>query len=131
MSSPGLAPPGETVEEPPPDRSTIRLWVHLLVGPVLWITHFMAVYLFADAACVARTSDELPVPGSSAIVPIVIVATVLAALLTAAATAWNVRTARSATGDAAVMAWAGSLLAALSVIAILAVGLPAAALDPC
>jgi hypothetical protein len=131
MSSPGLAPPGQTVEEPPRARSTIRLWVQLLVGPVLWISHFMVVYLFAEAACVARESDALPVPGSSSIVPVVVVATVVAAALTAAATAWTLRTARRSRGDAAAMAWAGTLLAAMSVVAILAVGLPAAALDPC
>lgn len=131
MSSPGLAPPGEKVEEPPRARSTIRLWVQLLIGPVLWISHFMAVYLFAEAACVARESDELPVPGSGAIGPVVVVVTVIAAMITAAAAAWTLRAAKRSHGDAAVMAWAGTLLAAMSVVAILAVGLPAAALDPC
>lgn len=131
MSSPGLAPPGENVEERPRDRSTIRLWVHLLAGPVLWISHFMVVYLFAEAACVARASDALPVPGSGSIAPVVVVATVVAAVLTAAATSWSLRTARGSRGDAAAMAWAGTLLGAMSVVAILAVGLPAIALDPC
>ena len=131
MSSPGLAPPGENVEEPPRARSTIRLWVHLLIGPVLWISHFMVVYLFAEAACVARESDALPVPGSSSIGPVVVIATVVGAALAVAATGWTLRTAKRSQGDASAMAWAGTLLAAMSVIAILAVGLPAAALDPC
>lgn len=131
MSSPGITPIGEKVEEPPRARSTIRVWLQLVIGPVLWISHFMAVYLFAEAACVARESEELPVPGSGAIGPVVVVVTVVAALLTVAAAAWAVRSAKRSHGDAAVMAWTGTLLAGMSVVAILAVGVPAAALDPC
>lgn len=111
------------VEEIPTDRSTIRLWVLLLAGPVLWISHFMAVYLYAEAACVGGPSH--------AIVPVVVIATIVAAVVTTWTTWLSWRAARRGEGDEAIMGWAGTLLGALSVLAILMVGLPALAVEVC
>ncbi|HEU5084965.1 MAG TPA: hypothetical protein VFU14_16610 [Acidimicrobiales bacterium] len=118
-------------EEPPDNPSTIRLWVLLLAGPVLWIGHFMVVYLFAEAACAARESDDIPFFGTGAIVTIVVASTLVAAGLTALATVAAWRGTRGREADATAMGWAGVLLGALSIVAILAVGLPALAIDPC
>lgn len=118
-------------EQPPDNPSTIRLWVLLLAGPVLWIVHFMAVYLFAEAACAARESNDIAFFGTGAIVPIVVASTLVAAGVTGAAMLASWRGTRGRTEDATAMGWAGVLLGALSLVAILAVGLPALAVDPC
>lgn len=120
------------VDAPPHQRSTVRDWALLLVGPVLWITHFGIVYLFAEAACAAREAgDAFRLPGTGAISPVIVVSTVVLAAVTAAATVVSWRTIGPAGGDREVMARGGALLGVLSVIAILAVGLPAIWLDPC
>lgn len=131
MSSPTAGSDERPVEEVPQEPSTIRAWALLLVGPVLWILHFMAVYLFSEAACVARESADLPVPGADALVPVVVAATVVAAAITAWATKQSWRAAHRRGGDEAALGWAGALLGALSVVAILAVGLPALAVTSC
>lgn len=132
MSSPGIAPEGELVEEPPRQRSTIRLWAHLLAGPVLWSVHFGVVYFFSEAACAAREHPQrVPFIGEGVLVPVVVVSTLVLGALLAAST-WAVwRVARRSEGDQAVMAWGGVLLGALFLYAIVAVGLPALGLDPC
>lgn len=132
MSAPGLAPDGQLVEEPPEQRSTIRLWAHLLAGPVLWSLHFGVVYFFSEAACVAREHpDRVPFVGEGVLVPIVVTSTVVLGAVLAVST-WAVwRVARRRDGDQAVMAWGGVLLGALFLYAILAVGLPVLGLDPC
>ena len=33
------------------DRQARRMWLVLLGGPLLWISHFMFVYLVAEAGC--------------------------------------------------------------------------------
>lgn len=131
MTVPSAASSDRPVEEIPQQRSTVRDWALLLAGPVLWITHFMAVYLYSEAACVARESDALPVPGADALVPVVVAATVVAAFITVWATLLSWRAAHRREGDEAALGWAGALLGALSVVAILAVGLPALAVTPC
>lgn len=120
-----------TAEEPPDSPSTIRVWALLLAGPVLWISHFMVVYLFAEAACAARESDDLPFFGTGAIAASVVGSTIVAAGLTAAATLASWRGARRGGEDAWTLGLAGVLLGVLSIIAILAVGLPALAVEPC
>lgn len=131
MSAPGLAPDGQRIEEPPEDRSSIRLWALLLAGPLLWTLHFGVVYFFAEAACAAREHEEIPLVGSGAIVPVVVGATVILGLAGAAATAASWRVGRRSRGDEAVMAWGGVLLGFTFTVAILAVGIPAVGLDPC
>ncbi len=130
MSTTDPASP-QIAEVPPNSPSTIRLWVLLLAGPVLWIGHFIVVYLFAETACAARASDDIPFPGTGAIVPVVVVSTLVAAGFTGLATLASWRGTRGRAEDATAMGWAGVLLGALSVLAILAVGLPALAIDPC
>ena len=130
MSTADPASP-QIAEEPPDNPSTIRLWVLLLAGPVLWIGHFMVVYLFAEAACAARDSDDIAFPGTGAIVAVIVASTLVAAGLTGLATLAAWRGTRGRAEDATSMGWAGVLLGALSIVAILAVGLPALAIDPC
>lgn len=120
------------VDAPPHQRSTLRDWALLLAGPVLWITHFGIVYLFAEAACAAREAgDAFQLPGTGAISPVIVVSTVVLAVVTAAATAVSWRTIGTSDGDRESMARGGALLGALSVVAIVSVGLPAIWLDPC
>ena len=107
-------------------------WVVLLAGPVIWATHFMVVYLVAEAGCTG-TGDGLerldpPVP---AVVTGVATVLAVAACLAIGVWAWN-RTAGRPAGEAATdpaaterhqsLAKVGGLLAGLSAIAILFVG---------
>ena len=129
--SPGIGAQERHVEQPPTDRSTILLWVLLLAGPVLWFSHFMVVYLVAEAVCAAAENGEPWFPGEGVLTAVIVVTTVVFAVACAAAglAAW--RRARGDDTDLAVFSWAGALLAAGSLIAVLAVGLPALALGPC
>jgi uncharacterized membrane protein len=121
----------QLVEQPPSDRSSIRLWAVLLAGPVIWINHFMVVYLLAEAACAAVDSEDMWFIGSDALVAVTIAATVVAAAACVFAGWWTRRHATGAEGDESILAWAGVLLAIGSLVAVLAVGLPAAVLGPC
>ena len=96
----------------------------LLAGPVLWISHFFAVYLFTEAVCPADNSVRV----------VTLVATVLTLGLIAL---MGLRTRRqlnaTSTDD---LDWrpiylVGLGLAALSFVATLMVGIPAVFLDPC
>jgi hypothetical protein len=66
------------------DRRARRTWVVFLAGPVIWFSHFMLVYLVAEAGCTGdgRGLDVFDPP-----VPVVwtLVATVVAVGLCAAA----------------------------------------------
>ncbi|MDP9021818.1 MAG: hypothetical protein M3N57_03790 [Actinomycetota bacterium] len=148
----GTAPPHGT---PVPvdlsaDRAVRLTWAVFITGPIVWITHFMVVYLVAEAGCTGggeglRIFDP-PVP-----VLTTLVATVIAVALCVAATVWAYREWRAsedqlaAAPDAATelsgefdddrrrgsLAFAGFLLSAFSVVAVLFVGAPALVLGPC
>ncbi|MGH9226572.1 MAG: hypothetical protein ACRD2W_22935 [Acidimicrobiales bacterium] len=129
------------------DRLTRSGWVGLLGGPVLWFTHFMVVYLVAEAGC---TGDG---PGLEVFDPPVPDAVTLAASAVAAMgclwfAAWAYRrwTATRHGGAAAddpgglsgryeehqrggTLALASLLLSLFSFVAVLFVGLPAPFLD--
>lgn len=130
------------------DRRARVIWVVFLAGPVIWLTHFMVVYIAAEAGC---TGDG---PGLEAFDPpvptnLTIVATVVAALgcLWTAAWAWRRWRHRprtqpwGVTDDLAadleqvdrdgLLALAGFLLSVLSFVSVLLVGLPAFALPAC
>ena len=100
--------------------------VLLLAGPVIWISHFWVVYLWAEAAC-----DR---PWDSAVVLVTVAATVVAI---GAIVGFGIRASRSYTaadddGDHRRLLYLyGVLLAGLPVVATLFVGLPALFLDPC
>ena len=128
------------------DRLTRVGWVVFLGGPVVWLTHFMVVYLVAEAGC---TGDG---PGLRALDPPVPAAVTLAATGVAAVGclafgAWAYRRwVASRQGVAAdeagelsgrheerdrggTMAFASLLLALFSLVAVLFVGLPALVLE--
>lgn len=103
-----------------------RSWpVFLLAGPVIWISHFFVVYLFAEAACTGAAA--------SAVRAVTLVGTAIAV---AAILVMGLRTRRAFTDISACdslrqLYFLGQLLAGLSVVAVLFVGLPATFLQPC
>jgi hypothetical protein len=124
------------------DRLARVTWVVFLAGPVTWFTHFMVVYLIAEAGC---TGDG---PGLDAFDPPVpavatLAATAVAALICLGAARWAYRRWRAsqqgvAADEAAelsgphherdrggALAFAGFLLSLFSFVAVLFVGLPA------
>lgn len=123
------------IERIPDEPSTFLDWLVLLAGPAIWITHFMVVYLAAEAACTPTDSDQYDILGADALVVLTVVVTVVAALGCAGA-AWAARR-RMATGDpdrpthdVVGIARVGFLLALGGLIGVLAVGAPALYLSP-
>lgn len=122
------------------ERSSRMIWVLLVAGPVIWFTHFMAVYSLAEAVCAMSPSDQRLL-GLQLVSLATLIATALAVFATAlygwfAYRYWRAR--RSAGFDwldgddlNPGLALAGCLLSALFVVAVLFVGVPAAVLDPC
>lgn len=128
------------------DRRARVVWAAFLSGPVIWFTHFMLVYLVAEAACTGEGRGlEIFDPPVSHV--LTLVATALAAAASAGCAVWGYRRWRAddraprADGstqlsrglDAHVrsMAFAGFLLATLSCVAVVSVGLPALFLPGC
>jgi hypothetical protein len=129
------------------DRRARSMWVVLLGGPLLWLSHFMFVYLVAEAGCTGDGPGlelfDPPVPKA-----VTLVATALAAAGCVPLAIWALRRWRTETqepardsadlagriGDAAgrgTVPFAGFLLASFSLVAIVFVGLPAAFLPAC
>lgn len=108
-------------------RSTVRFWMLLLAGPVIWIVHFAVVYLAAEAACTPAT--EWPAVGERTLRRFVVVATIVAALLclAVAAVAWRVRREP----EASPLHRASGVLAIGSFLSVIAVGAPVLVLGPC
>ena len=128
------------------DRLTRVGWLVLLGGPVIWLCHFMLVYLVAEAGC---TGDG---PGLRAFDPpvpsvVTLAATAAAAVGCLAFAAWaRGRWAAARDGAAAdapgelsgihserdrggTLAFASLLLSLFSFVAVLFVGLPAFVLE--
>lgn len=129
----GPSDPGadRAVELPPDAPSTAPLWLLMLAGPILWIAHFAVVYLAAEAVCNAAETESMTFLTEGWLVVTVIAVTVIAAVSAALAAVYSWRRSRHDTGDDAALALAGMMLAMGSVVAILAVGLPALAFPPC
>lgn len=110
------------------ERSRLtRTWpVLVLYGPTIWITHFLAVYLIAEVGC-AYPATIGPWP---AVVVITIALTVLA-IAGIALIAARARRPEPSTDSLFPLQRVGALLAVLSVVATLFVGVPALVLDPC
>jgi len=129
------------------DRRARRSWAGFIGGPVIWITHFMFVYLVAEAGCTGDGPGlevfDPPVPRT-----VTLAATAVAAAACVPLAAWALRRWRSIrrepaagtdllagrTGDGGGgggLAFAGFLLSSFSFVAILFVGLPAAFLPAC
>lgn len=110
-------------------RSTRRFWAVLLAGPVIWIVHFAAVYLAAEAACTPAVEDRWPAVDESSLRVFIVAATVVAAVgcVVAALVAW--RAMRRP--DASPLHRASVVLAIGSVASVIAVGGPVLVLGPC
>lgn len=132
------------------DRQARSIWVVLLLGPVVWLSHFMLVYLVSEAGC---TGDG---PGLRLLDPPVPVVTTLASTPVAVAlcafgAVWGWRLWRRSRADVppaadgsaeldgrfdddrrrGALAFVGLLLSAFSVVAVLFTAAPALALGPC
>ena len=132
------------IEAHPETRRALALF---LAAPVVWFTHFVVVYLVAEAGC---TGDG---PGLSVFDPpaprvVTLVATAVAAVVCLAIAAWEYRRWQAderplpeeridevagaedpQTGGA--LAFTGFLIAVVSFLSVLFVGLPALALASC
>lgn len=123
------------------DRRARITWVVLLAGPVIWVTHFMVVYLTAEAGCTGDGPGldlfDPPVPRA-----VTLAATALAAVGCLGCAGWAWRRwqaspvvphragareiADTHDGDGrGPLAFAGFLLSVLSFAAVLFVGVPA------
>ena len=122
------------------DLESRTQWVVLLAGPVIWFTHFMVVYLVAEAGC-NGAGDGLEVLGPPVPAWTTLIATLVAApaCLAVAWRGWN-RIPGGPGGEAAtdanaherhrVLSTIGALLALLSLAAVLFVAATAVWL-PC
>lgn len=123
---PDIGPAG--AELPPSSPTSAATWAALLTGPVVWMSHFMVVYLLVEAACGPAPILALE---SRTIAGLVLAATGGAGLACAAGAWWAWRRYRARDGFEASLGMAGALLAVGSLASVLAVGLPAAWLEPC
>lgn len=122
---------GGRVERAPDTPGTIRTWAHLLAGPTIFMVHFGAVYLLAETACAAERAPHLSFFGPGVLRVIVVALTIAAAAGAALAARTSHRRRQEAAGFTADLAAVGVLLALGSLVAILAVGVPALAIHPC
>lgn len=125
-------PPVDTLEAPHeptvPAPTSLWLWVVVLGGPVVWITHFMAVYLAAEAVCTPdRVGGEQPWSDGT-LIAFVVAATVVAVLLCVVGGLYSYRRMRR---EGPALWWVGLLLAAGSAASIVAVGVSAVLVGPC
>jgi hypothetical protein len=124
------------------DRLARITWAVFLAGPVIWFTHFMVVYLIAEAGCTGDgpglDAFDPPVPAAATLIT-----TAVAAVACLGAAGWAYRRWRAAqqgmaADEAAELAgrfeqhdrggagaFAGFLLSSFSFVAVLFVGLPA------
>ena len=124
-------------------RRFVKLTALLLAGPVIWASHFMAVYLLGEALCVAEV--DTPLLGLPVLSTLTLIATAIAVAVTLVTTWWSYRRwqaseigwdgstsgAESASANRdqeGQLALAGFLLGVLFVVAIAFVGVPAAVL---
>jgi hypothetical protein len=126
------------------DRPARLNWVVFLAGPVIWITHFMIVYLAAESGCTGGGHGlelfDPPVPRIFTLVVTVIAAGACVPFAVWGHRWWRARRDGAGAGDPdpgeesvdvddrATAGFAGLLLCGFSILAILSVGLPAAVL---
>lgn len=109
--------------------STLGLWLLVLAGPGVWIVHFFVVYLAAEASCAADATPEMSFIGGSGIETLIVIATGVGILLCGLDAVMCRRwSSDSAAPD---LPRIGTLLALLSAIAIVMVGVPILALPVC
>lgn len=132
------------------DLEVRRTWALLVVGPVIWFTHFMVVYLVAEMGCTGG-GPGLERFGPPVPVLVTLVATAVAVPACAAAAVWGWgrwRASQEALETApdephevsgefdddrrrGSLAFAGFLLSAFSIVAVLFTAAPATVLGPC
>ena len=140
---------GESVDEPNAAAPVSERWHFVkltslfLAGPVIWATHFMAVYLLGEALCVAGV--HAPLFGLPALSTLTLIATIVAVAVSVFTTRWayqrwrasevgwdesgaRARAASAGRDQEGQLALAGFLLGVLFAIAIAFVGVPAAVL---
>jgi hypothetical protein len=110
------------------DRRARWALAMFVAGPLIWSAHFLLVYLIVEAGCSGdgpglRLFDP-PVPKVATLA-----ATAAAAAAALACARWSYRRWRADGGG--MLAFAGFLLSLLSVVVVLAVGLPALVLPSC
>ncbi|MBW3606522.1 MAG: hypothetical protein KY460_16760 [Actinobacteria bacterium] len=132
------------IAAPPQARRALTLFV---AGPVVWFAHFMVVYVVAEAGCTGDGTGlrllDPPVP-----TVVTLAATAVAAVACAAIAWWEYQRWQAGrrpmpaahTDDVpesedpeigGTLAFAGFLLAVVSLLSVLFVGLPAAVLPAC
>lgn len=136
----------DAASTPSARRRFLTLTGLFLAGPVIWISHFMVVYLAAEALCHADAGAE--VLGLPIAATVTVAATVVAAVAMAVTTwrayrrwrgagvGWNAVTAESdrtpgGSEHDAELALGGFLLGLLFLVGLLYVAVPALVLDPC
>jgi hypothetical protein len=120
-------------------------WVHLLGGPVLWITHFLISYALGEFGCGARLPIlHSTILGLSVLSWVILLFTLIVTVITlyigwSAYQSWqrlersrrkNERTAWEI-GAKRFMALGGLALSGLFSLVILLTGLPVLVLNPC
>lgn len=129
------------------DRLARVDWVVFLGGPVIWIVHFMLVYLVVEAGCSGDghglDAFDPPVPAATTLVATGVAAAACVGFAVWAYRRWRtIKQGLSASEDVAdlseapsdrnsrgAMDFAGMLLALLSLVSVLFVGLPALVLE--
>lgn len=127
-----VGPPVDTLEAPHepsvPGSNSLWMWVVVLGGPVVWIVHFMAVYLAAEAVCTPdRVGGDQPWSDGT-LQTFIVAATAAACALCVADGSYSWRRARA---EGPRLWWVGLVLAVGSAASVVAVGLPALLVGPC
>jgi heme/copper-type cytochrome/quinol oxidase subunit 2 len=111
-----------------PAPSSIWLWVVVLGGPVVWIVHFMVVYLAAEAVCTpGRVGGDRPWSDDQLDV-FIVAATAIAVAVCAIAGSIARRRVRA---EGRHLWWVGVVLAIGAAASVIAVGAPALAVGTC
>ncbi len=154
-SDQGGVSPAEGAGTPAPvdlskDRQVRQIWIVFVGGPIIWFTHFMFVYLVAEAGCTGggpglRLFDP-PVPVAATLVATVVALAGCAAIATWAFRTWRATSRELATAPDDVedlagefdddrrrgsLSFAGFILSSFSVVAVLFTAAPALVLGPC
>jgi amino acid transporter len=127
--------------------SSAVLWALFLAGPVIWIFHFMVVYLIAEAVCQAGGTGRevwgLPLVSFVTVVATAVAVAAILAVTVLAYRRWRAqeRRAREDPAEGArehrdprrdrTLMLSGVLLGLLFALSVIYVGLPALWLRPC